>query len=406
MNRTHRAILVMNAGSSSLKLALIEPRTEQSLCNVLLEQLNTPRGACTLTLADGAKIRRALPDLTHRTGFDAALALVHEQLPGRPEIVAVGHRVVHGGPYFSASRLVTDEVIARIEECCVLAPLHNPWALEGIRMVRERFPELPQVAVFDTAFHQTMPPAAHLYAIPWELYEKHKIRRYGFHGASFHYLTEQTARLLGKPRAGLNLLCAHLGNGCSAVAVRDGRAVDTTMGITPLEGLVMGTRSGDVDPGLFLLLERLEGFGVAESTTLLNQRSGLLGLSGRSNDMREIIAGREAGDARCRVAFDVFCHRLSRALLGLAASLDRLDALVFAGGIGEKAVDVRARVIERLGLLGFRLDPARNAVHGKPTAGRVTRDDSAVPAYVIPTNEELMIARDTAAVIEKRPRGS
>jgi len=400
MNRNHRAILVMNAGSSSLKLALIDPRTEEPLCSVLLENLNSARSAVTLKTADGGKVERAIADLDHRSGFDAAVELVGEHMEERPELVAAGHRVVHGGPYFSESSRITEEVLARIEECCELAPLHNPWALEGIRAVSERFPELPQVAVFDTAFHQTMPQAAYLYAIPRELHEEHKIRRYGFHGTSFHYLAEQAARILGKPRSETNLLLAHLGNGCSAAAVRNGRGVDTTMGITPLEGLVMGTRSGDIDPSLFQFLKRLKGLSVEQSTEMLNKRSGLLGLSGKSNDMREITRGMREGDAACRTAFDVFCHRLARALFGLAASLGgRLDALVFAGGIGENSPDVRQQVVERFGLLGMRLDPGRNAVHGDPATGRITRDDSAIPALVIPTDEERMIARDTVAVI-------
>jgi acetate kinase len=399
MNRTRQAILVVNAGSSSLKLALIDPENEESFCGVLLEALNTPQSAVTLKLAAGEKTERPIPGLDHRNGFDAAVQLVREHLETPPEIVAAGHRVVHGGPYFSASSLVTDEVLERIEECSELAPLHNPWAIEGIRAVTERFPDLPQVAVFDTAFHQTMPRAAFLYAIPWELYEENKIRRYGFHGTSFHYLTEQTARLLGKPRAQVNLLLAHLGNGCSAAAVLDGKGVDTTMGITPLEGLVMGTRSGDIDPSLFQFLKKIRGFTVEKSTETLNKRSGLLGLSGKSNDMREIIQGMDAGDERCRTAFDVFCHRLARALLGLASNLPRLDALVFAGGIGENAAPVRARIVERLALLGLHLDPARNATNGAPKSRRITTDDSPVPALVVPTNEEIMIARDTNALL-------
>ena len=399
MKPSRRAILVMNAGSSSLKLALIDPNTEESLLTALLENLNTPRSAVTIKPEGCEKVVQTIPDLSHRTGFDAAIGLVQEHLDWSPDLVAVGHRVVHGGPYFSASSLVTDEVIEKIEECRDLAPLHNPWALEGIRAVHERFPNLPQIAVFDTAFHQTMPPAAYLYAIPHDLHEDHKIRRYGFHGTSFHYLTEEAARLLGKPRGETNLLLAHLGNGCSAAAVRNGRGVDTTMGITPLEGLVMGTRSGDIDPSLFLFLKQLKGFSVEESTEMLNQRSGLLGLSGKSNDMREITAGMRGGDPACQTAFDVFCHRLARALFGLASSLDHIDALVFSGGIGENTPIVRQRVAERFALLGMRLDPERNAIHGDPATRRITRDDSPVPALVIPTNEELMIARDTIALI-------
>lgn len=398
MSSPDRPILVVNAGSSSLKLALIDAATDDRPCSVLLEALNTEESVLILKTADGGKLERRIPNLTHRSGLDAALNLMAE-VGGAPlELRGVGHRVVHGGQYFSSSQVITEEVIGKIEACSDLAPLHNPWGLEGIRAVTALFPELPQVAVFDTAFHQSIPRQAYLYAIPWELYEEFQFRRYGFHGTSFDYLTNEAARILGRGRADTNLLLAHLGNGCSAAAVRDGHGVDTTMGITPLEGLVMGTRSGDVDPSLFLFLKQRKGFTVEESIALLNRESGLLGLSGTSNDMREIVAGVEAGDERCEIALEVFCHRLARALGGLAASLDRIDAIVFSGGIGENAPVVRARVLGQLGILGARVDPERNAVHGAATDGCIAAAGT-LPVYVIPTDEELMIARETAAAI-------
>ena len=399
MVRSDHPILVVNAGSSSLKLALIEPGTDETSCGVLLEALNTPQSNLTVKPAAGEGVKRTIPGLTHRSGLDAALGLLEERQGSRLELAGAGHRVVHGGPYFASSQVINAEVMEKIESCSDLAPLHNPWGLEGIRAVTELYPELPQVAVFDTAFHQSIPRRAYLYAIPWDLYEEHHFRRYGFHGTSFNYLTDEAARILGMPRARTSLLCAHLGNGCSAAAVRDGRGVDTTMGITPLEGLVMGTRSGDVDPSLFLFLKQKKGFTVEQSIELLNRQSGLLGLSGTSNDMREIVSGVAAGDERCEIALEVFCHRLARALLGLAASLDRIDAIVFSGGIGENTPVVRERVLGQLALLGIRIDPARNAVHGEANHGRITLDDSFIPAYVIPTNEEVMIARETIATL-------
>ena len=399
MALSNRPILVVNAGSSSLKLALIDPGTDAASVSVLLEALHTSQSVLTLKSVAGEKISKAIPGMTHRSGLDAALRLL-EQRQGSPlDLAGAGHRVVHGGPYFSSSRVITPEVVEKIEACSDLAPLHNPWCLEGIRALTEHFPELSQVAVFDTAFHQSIPRRAYLYAIPWDLYEEHHFRRYGFHGTSFNYLTDEAARILGKPRSGVNLLCAHLGNGCSAAAVRDGLGVDTTMGITPLEGLVMGTRSGDVDPSLFLFLKQRKGFTVEQSIELLNRQSGLLGLSGKSNDMREIVDGVMAGDERCEIALEVFCHRLARALFALAASLDRLDAIVFSGGIGENAPLVRERVIAQLSLLGVRVDPARNAVHGESDCGRISVDDSSSPVFVIPTNEEAMIARETVTAL-------
>ncbi|HET9974105.1 MAG TPA: acetate/propionate family kinase, partial [Streptosporangiaceae bacterium] len=284
-----------------------------------------------------------------------------------------------------------------------LAPLHNPANLAGIEAVAQVRPGLPQVAVFDTAFHQTMPPAAYRYAVPQEWYTRHAVRRYGFHGTSYRFVSERAATLLGRPSAGhppaaLRLVVAHLGNGCSAAAIAGGRSVDTTMGLTPMEGLVMGTRSGDVDPGLLGYLAEQTGRGAADLTDVLDTGSGLLGLSGASNDMRTISEAAERGDERAGLALDVFVHRLAKAVAGLAASLGGLDALVFTAGIGENSVLVRSRVLARLGFLGLAEDPAANAAHGRTSGGRISLPGP-VQALVVPTDEELMIARDTARLV-------
>jgi acetate kinase len=306
---------------------------------------------------------------------------------------------VHGGEHFAESVVLDADAIAKIESCSELAPLHNPANLAGIAAARARFPGVPHVAVFDTAFHQTLPPRAFLYAIPYELYEKHKLRRYGFHGTSHRYVAGEAARRLARPLAELELVTAHLGNGCSACAVSGGRSVDTTMGLTPLEGLVMGTRSGDVDPNLHDFLHDRAGLSLGEVTELLNKKSGLAGLSGTSNDMRTLLAARERGDARAALAIGVFTYRLAKAVLGLAAGLERIDALVFTGGIGEHAAPVRAETLEALRVLGPVLDDERNAAHGAASGGRITRDESRLLALVVPTNEELVIAREAARFV-------
>jgi acetate kinase len=364
-------VLVVNCGSSSLKFALVEPESGEVVRRGLSERLS----------GEGA----------HARALDGIL----DELSGRT-IAAVGHRVVHGGEYFSESVVLDDDAIAKIDSCSELAPLHNPANLIGIRAARERFPDVSHVAVFDTAFHQTLPPKAYLYAIPYELYEKHKARRYGFHGTSHRYVADEAARLLGKPLEKLELVTAHLGNGCSACAIHEGRSVDTTMGLTPLEGLVMGTRSGDVDPNLHDFLADRTGLTLQEITDLLNKKSGLLGLSGTSNDMRTLLEARGRGDARAALAISVFTHRLAKAVLGLTAGLERIDALVFTGGIGEHAAPIRAETLAELGVLGAVIHPELNATHGAASNGRITSEKSHLLALVVPTNEELVIAREAA----------
>jgi acetate kinase len=306
--------------------------------------------------------------------------------------------VVHGGERFSSPVRIDEEVRAVIRELARLAPLHNPANAIGIDAAERALPELPHVAVFDTAFHQSLPRSAYLYAIPFELYETHGLRRYGFHGCSHEFVSLEAARRLG--RADLNLVTVHLGNGCSAAAVSGGRSVDTTMGLTPLEGLVMGTRSGDIDPGMLPLLCELTGRDLEGVMRLLNRESGLLGVSGLSNDMRELLEARASGHERAKLAIDVFCHRLARGIMGLTAALPRLDAIIFTGGIGENSPDIRAETLARLRVLGLELDAPANLEHGRHTHGRITTK-RAPTALVIPTNEELMIAQHTLETLSR-----
>jgi acetate kinase len=310
----------------------------------------------------------------------------------------IGHRVVHGGEHFSGACPVNDDSLEALKEHIHLAPLHNPVNLLGIEAAQAAFPGLEQVMVFDTSFHQTMPKRAYLYALPYELYKEHGVRKYGFHGTSHRYVSEQAALRLNIPLENTALITAHLGNGCSATAVLGGKSVDTTMGLTPLEGLVMGTRIGDVDPSLHQYLGSRLNMTQQEISDLLNKQSGLLGLSGQTNDMRELLRLEATGDAQAHVAVEVFCYRLAKAIVSLMVGLGRLDALVFTGGIGENSKPVRARTIELLGFLGLSLDPDLNEINGVDQNGRITSSTSPC-ALVIPTDEELVIARDTARVI-------
>jgi acetate kinase len=390
-------VLVVNCGSSSIKLALIEPKSGAEPWHALGERLGSSGGKdakLTLSPRNAESRTIALEKATHEAALDAALAA----LP-KVELAAVGHRVVHGGEAFSESVVIDARAIEAIEACSDLAPLHNPANLIGIRAARERLPDLGQVAVFDTAFHHTLPAHAYLYAVPYGLYEKRKVRRYGFHGTSHRYVSERAAELLGKPASELNLITAHLGNGASAAAVRGGKSADTTMGFTPLEGLVMGTRSGDVDPNLHAYLVEHAGMTLEEVTDLLNKQSGLLGLSGASNDMRNLLQLEAAGNTRAKLAIDVFCYRLAKGVLGLCAALPSLDALVFTGGIGENAAPVRERSVRALSVLGASLDPRLNAEHGRTSGGVVSDAASKIRVMVVPTNEELVIAREAARLL-------
>jgi acetate kinase len=381
---------VLNSGSSTVKFALLVPDSGRRVLAGMADRVGTPEAVLRLGVAE-----EEVPG----AGYQAVISRILDHLAGAGhDLAGAGHRVVHGGERFTASALIDDEVVEAIRAHCHLAPLQNPANLAGVEAVRAIRPGLPQVAVFDTAFHQTMPPNAFRYAVPDDWYARHGVRRYGFHGTSHRYVSARAAALLDRPLSELRLVTAHLGNGCSAAAIRDGVSVDTTMGLTPLEGLVMGTRSGDVDPSLFGYLAGQAGLTVEGITEALNTASGLAGLSGVGEDMRTVEAAAAAGNQRARLAIDVFVHRLAKAIAALVTNLERLDALVFTGGIGENSVIVRRQVLARLGFLGLATDPEANAHHGRMTGGRISRPGPVV-ALVVPTDEELMIARDTARLI-------
>jgi acetate kinase len=380
-------VLVLNSGSSSVKYQLIDMAGERRLAAGIVERIGEPGGA-----EDHARALRDVSDALAGQGMGL----------DSPELAAVGHRVVHGGTRFTAPTLITDEVVAGVEDLVPLAPLHNPANVTGIKVARELRPDLPQVAVFDTAFHATLPEAAARYAIDTATADRHGIRRYGFHGTSHAYVSRAAAALLGREPAEVNAIVLHLGNGASASAVRGGVCVDTSMGLTPLEGLVMGTRSGDLDPAVVFHLERVAGMGTDEIDRLLNKRSGLLGLCG-DNDMREIGRRMAEGDAAAQLAFDVYVHRLRRYVGAFCAVLGRVDVIAFTAGVGENSAAVRGAARADLGGLGVAMEPVRNAVRGK--AARVgSAQSSRVAVAVVPTDEELEIARDTYTLAKRCPR--
>lgn len=390
-------ILILNCGSSSAKFAVIDSHGGVEKISGLAQRLGTPQASLDWKM-DGQKKTLAMPDADHEKALRQVVTLLNE-IGLAKSVAGVGHRVVHGGERFSASVKVDASVIAGIEACVPLGPLHNPPNLLGIRIATELFPSLPQVAVFDTAFHQTMPPVSYRYAIPTEWYEKYQARRYGFHGTSHRYVSEQAVKVLGLDPANHTLVTAHLGNGCSAAAIRNGKSVDTTMGLTPLEGLVMGTRSGSLDPALVGHVAKASGMSADAVIDQLNKKSGLLGVSGLSNDMRSLVEAREKGHPGAALAIDIFCSALAKSIASLVVPLGRLDALVFTGGIGENSIPIRAQVVGHLGFLGLTLDSEANLVNGSRTAGRISREVKP-QALIVPTNEELMIARDTAALVE------
>jgi len=388
-------VLVLNSGSATVKFALIDPGTGQRVLGGQAEHAGTPEAVLHVQRDGDGPVTEPLADGSYQAVISRILGYLPSSGSG---LIGAGHRVVHGGARFTASVLVDDEVIAAIRELTHLAPLHNPANLAGIEAVSAVRPDLPQAVVFDTAFHQTMPPRAFRYAVPEEWFTRYGVRRYGFHGTSHRFVSERTAALLGRPLGELRLVTAHLGNGCSLAAVRYGVSVDTTMGLTPLEGLVMGTRSGDVDPGVFGYLAGRASLTVDQLTDALNTASGLTGLSGVGNDMRTVQAAAAGGNERARLALEVFVHRLAKAIAGMVVGLERLDALVFTGGIGEHSAEIRSLVLARLAFLGLAEDPEANAQHGRTTGGLIG-PDGPVLAMVVPTDEELMIARDTARLI-------
>ena len=393
-------ILVINAGSSSLKYQLLNPDTQEVLAKGLCERIGID-GKFTYKPAGKDPIKDAdvaMP--THSEAIQTVLhALVDEKngvISSMKEIDAVGHRVVHGGEKFAQSVLITDEVMAAIEECNPLAPLHNPANIIGIKACQELMPGTPMVAVFDTAFHQTMPPVAYTYALPYEYYEQDKVRRYGFHGTSHKYVSQRAAAMLGKPIEELKLISCHLGNGSSITAIDGGNSVDTSMGFTPLAGLPMGTRSGDLDAGVLEYLMHKHGYNIDEMLNVLNKKSGVLGVSGVYSDFRDLEAAAPQGNQRAQLALDVFDYSVKKFIGSYAAAMGGVDAIIFTAGVGENGPDTRANVVSGLEFMGVKIDPEKNNTRGKEVD--VATDDSKVRILVIPTNEELMIAMDTAAI--------
>src|ERR1044071_3986802 len=411
-------VLVLNCGSSSVKFQLIatdleriEQDADKRLAHGIIERIGgaaiitlTAEGNAPKRFAEPVRDTRAAVEMILRWAIspDSGVADVNSVA----DVHAVGHRVVHGGERFTSSVLINDEVLRGIEDCIELAPLHNPANIQGIVAARTALgTALPQVAVFDTAFHQTLPEHAFLYALPYQLYRRHRIRRYGFHGTSHRYVAHRYHKLKEIPREQTNILTLHLGNGCSIAAIKDGNSLDTSMGFTPLEGLVMGTRSGDLDPSIVDLIGAKEGLSAHEVETLLNKQSGLLGISGLTDDMRELLAeAHEHDDRRARLAIEIFCYRARKYIGSYLAAMNGAEAIVFTGGIGENSAEIRTRICSELIWMGVELDAELNSKHGADHAGRISSESSRVAVYVIPTNEELLIARDTVRVVTGTPQ--
>ncbi|QHW30144.1 acetate kinase [Paenibacillus rhizovicinus] len=397
-------ILVMNAGSSSLKYQLYNMEEESVLATGRVERIGMDASILVHEPAGKQEVNEVSEILDHVTAVRKLIEiLTHKEygvLASIKEINAVGHRVVHGGESFKQSTLVTDDVKKEIRRLFDLAPLHNPPAMMGIAAVEYNLPEVPQVVVFDTAFHQSMPQESFLYPIPMVLYRRHKIRRYGFHGTSHDYVSKQAAITLGKPLESLKLVTCHIGNGASCAAIMNGKSFDTSMGLTPLEGLMMGTRSGDLDPAIVPFTMNKEELTLNEVNSMLNKHSGLQAISGIGSDMREIVEAMDAGDKQAKLAFDMYTYRLRKYIGAYAAGMNGLDAIVFTAGVGENSVAVRKAVCENLTFFGIELDEARNEVRSKE-ARFISTDDSRVKALVVPTNEELLIARDTYQLVQE-----
>jgi acetate kinase len=394
-------VLVLNCGSSSIKYQFMDTASQIALAKGMVERIGMSSAILTHQPHDKEKIKIVGEILDHTIAIEYVIAVLlspnHGVIKDKKEIDAVGHRVVHGGETFSGSVLITADVMKALKDNIELAPLHNPPNIKGIQAARSHLPSTPQVGVFDTSFHIKMPPRAYLYGIPYELYKKYKIRRYGFHGTSHRYVSERAAKMLGRPIEELKIITAHLGNGCSMAAVDGGRSVDTTMGFTPLEGLIMGTRSGDMDPSVILYIMAKEGLSLSEANTLLNKHSGLIGISGESSDMREIEEAVGEGNKKARYAFDVFVYKIKKYVGAYTAAMGGLDALVFTGGIGENSTLVRNDVCANMEFLGIRLDDSANKnVKGETT---ISTQDSKVKVLRIPTNEELVIALDTQEIV-------
>ena len=393
-------VLVINCGSSSLKFQLIQSDTEDVLAKGLCERIGIEGSRIVYTPAGKDKITIESPMPDHTNAIKLVLNCLTDETNGvvksLSEIHAVGHRVVHGGEKFASSVVVNDEVMKAIEECSNLAPLHNPANLLGISVCKELMPGVPQVAVFDTAFHQTMPPKAYLYGLPYEAYTEDKIRRYGFHGTSHSYVSKRVAEILGKKPEDLKTIVCHLGNGSSICAVNQGKGLDTTMGLTPLAGLLMGTRCGDIDPSILEFYAQKHDLDVYQVTDILNKKSGVLGISGVSSDFRDVEEAADAGNERCKYALDAFKYQVAKFIGGYAAAMNGVDVIVFTAGVGENSATTRQGVCDYLGYLGITIDAEANGKRGEEI--EITTADSKVKVFVVPTNEELMIARDTVAL--------
>ncbi len=395
-------ILVLNSGSSSVKYQFIETDSRTVLTKGIVERIGMDGALLTNKRSDGDEIRITGDILDHITAIEYILAVLlnkqHGVIMEKSEIHAIGHRVVHGGETFTQSMLITPDVLKGIQDNIELAPLHNPHNLRGIQACMIHLPTTPQIAVFDTAFHQQMPPKAYVYGIPYSLYREYKIRRYGFHGTSHRYVSQRAAELLQKSIKELKTVTCHLGNGCSMAAVDGGVSIDTTMGFTPLEGLLMGTRTGDLDPWIILYVMAKEGLTISDANTLLNKHSGLIGISGVSSDMRE-IQSEMAENKRAKLAFDIFAYRVAKYIGAYAVAMGGLDAIVFTGGIGENSSDIRTASLKGLEFLGITVDQTANTSAAKEKI--ITTPGSRVTALVIPTNEELVIALDTHEIVMK-----
>ena len=401
-------ILVINAGSSSLKYQLIDMTNEEVIAKGICERVGSDNACISFKTPDGEKVEYEVPMKNHTAAFAEVKKVLTEGdykvIDDISEITAVGHRVVQGGALFNKSMLVTDEVIKGIEELCALAPLHNPAHIQGINASIELFgKDVPQVTVFDNAFHSTMPPEAYTFPVPYEFYEKYQVRKYGFHGTSHRFVSARCAEVMGKNIEDLKIVTCHLGNGSSITAVKGGKVIDTTMGLTPLDGLIMGTRCGAVDPSAILYIMEKENLSVKEMDTLLNKKSGILGISGLSSDDRDVkaeAASNEKGlGERCALARNILAYQIKRYIGAYTAAMDGIDAIVFTGGIGENADDIRAKVCKELTFLGIEIDEEYGKTLVKGAEGELSTANSKVKVYVLPTNEELVIARDTRDIV-------
>ena len=395
-------ILVLNSGSSSVKYQMIDPEKNEFLAKGVVERIGMAGAMLTHKPKDKEQVRLTGEILDHKVAIEYVLSILlsknHGVIKDKNEITAVGHRVVHGGESFSASQLITSDVIKEIAHCIEFAPLHNPANLKGIRATQAILPDIPEVAVFDTAFHQTMPQEAFIYGLPFVLYKRHGIRRYGFHGTSHLYVSDRAAKMMKKPKNKIKIITCHLGNGCSVAAVRNGNSVDTSMGFTPLEGLLMGTRSGDIDPAVVLHIMNKEEMTMHEMNTLLNKHSGIQGLSGLSSDMREIEEALDSNE-QAWLAHQVFCYRLKKYIGAYAAAMNGADAIVFTGGIGENSSVVRWDTLKEMQYLGIEIDKKKNDKREK-SEREIQTAKSKVKILIIPTNEEMVIARDTMTIVK------